>query len=256
MTDLPSSCAHIAYDSVDSTNKVALEAAFKGEAGPLWITAKEQREGRGRRGRPWVSDEGNLFASLLLSNPAPQKHVAEMPLVIATAAHRAICDCLTPEIRSQISIKWPNDILWNRRKICGILLENSLMPDRRQVVVIGIGVNCGHHPDTTDGLDAAHLSQSGFDIAPLELFSRLAFHVADRLQVWNGGAGLGAIRQDWLQRADGVGQKIVVRLPNEELCGTFEKLDEQGGLILLGDDGTRKTIYAGDVFWPQSDKDK
>ncbi|WP_180966819.1 biotin--[acetyl-CoA-carboxylase] ligase [Cohaesibacter celericrescens] len=250
MAKLPGSYRHVSFDTLDSTNKYALKVAAEGDAGNLWVTAGQQSDGRGRRGRPWSSNEGNLFASLLLIDPAPIKDIGQLPLVSAVAVHRAICDVVPPHLRGAISIKWPNDVLWDNQKICGILLESSGLLSGHQAVVVGIGVNCRTHPDRTDGLSATNLSQSGYDVDPLALFERLAFHMAERLDCWNGGLGLADIREDWLSRVRGLGKPIVARLPNEEVHGVFEQLDEKGGLIMLLPDGTRRVIYAGDVFSP------
>ncbi|SNY93725.1 BirA family transcriptional regulator, biotin operon repressor / biotin-[acetyl-CoA-carboxylase] ligase [Cohaesibacter sp. ES.047] len=251
MVTIPESYRHIAFDTIGSTNQHALSLALKGEAGNLWVTAGEQTSGVGRRGRAWSSEPGNLFASLLLIDPAPMRGIGHLPLLTATAVHRAVEDVMPPHVRARLRIKWPNDLLWGDSKICGILLENMPLGDGRQAVVIGIGVNCRKHPDKTEGLSAADLSQtSGYDVAPESLFERLAAHMAERLSVWDRGNGLGLIREDWLYRARGVGERVVVRLPNEEIEGLFERLDESGGLVLRLADGSDRVIYAGDVFWP------
>ena len=227
-----------------------MSAGANGEAGNLWITASEQSDGRGRRGRPWSSNQGNLFASLLLVDPAAIKDIGQLPLVCAVAVHRAVSDMVPPHLRAPLSIKWPNDVLWDNQKICGILLESSTLPSGQQAVVIGIGINCRTHPDTTEGLSATNLSQSGYDISPDAMFERLALHMAERLTCWNKGQGLADIREDWLRRVRGLGQAIVARLPNEEVHGIFEQLDDKGGLVMLLPNGTRRVIYAGDVFSP------
>lgn len=252
LTVFPSHYRHQSYDSVVSTNALALEAGQRGEMGNLWITACEQTGGRGRRGRAWISKTGNLHASLLLINPASAAKISQLPLVVATAAHRAICEALAPNLRAQVSIKWPNDLLMQDRKICGILLEGSNRSNGDQIVVIGIGINCRTHPSQTDGLGAANLSQGGFDIDPDILFPLLAQQVDRQISSWRQGAGFDDIRRDWLLRARGVGKPIVVRLPNEELHGHFEHLDDDGALVLLMDNGSRRKIMAGDVFWPQT----
>ncbi len=251
LSSFPSHYRHQAYDSVTSTNELAMQAGQRGELGNLWITAREQTGGRGRRGRAWVSETGNLYASLLLINPASSAKVAQLPLVIATAAHRAVCDALPPNLRAQVSIKWPNDLLMEDRKISGILLEGSNRSNGDQIVVVGIGINCRTHPGQTDGLGAANLSEGGFDIDPDILFPLLAQQVDRQITAWRQGAGFDDIRRDWLMRARGVGKPIVVRLPDEELHGHFEHLDDDGALVLLMDSGSRRKILAGDVFWPQ-----
>ena len=112
----------MALVDVGSTNAVALEQAVKGDKGPLWITAESQSAGRARRGRAWVSEPGNLYASLLLIDPAPQDQLATLPLVISLALHVALV-AARPELEKRLKIKWPNDLLLDGKKLSGILLE-------------------------------------------------------------------------------------------------------------------------------------
>nr|WP_321444435.1 biotin--[acetyl-CoA-carboxylase] ligase [uncultured Cohaesibacter sp.] len=250
MSNIPAAYRHQSFESIDSTNRYALEAAKDGRAGNLWVTAGEQTAGRGRRGRHWSSEQGNLSASLLLIDPAPMKAIGQLPLVAATAVHRAISGMLSPVQRAELTIKWPNDVLWGDQKICGILLESTTLLNGKQAVVIGIGINCRNHPETTEGLAAADLLQYGYDISPEQVFERLAHHLDERLSVWNAGLGMPEIRDDWLLRARGVGQPVVARLPDEDVYGTFEQLDDQGALVMRLPDGKQRVIYAGDVYWP------
>nr|WP_319389015.1 biotin--[acetyl-CoA-carboxylase] ligase [uncultured Cohaesibacter sp.] len=250
MISLPDKYRLISFDTIDSTNKFALDAAKGGEESGLWIKAGQQTQGRGRRGRHWSSEPGNLAATLLLINPAQPSLVGQLPLVSATAVHRAICDLIPAHLHGLVRIKWPNDLLWGDQKVCGILLESAFMVDGRMAVAIGIGVNCQTHPTETDGLAAADIAQSGYEVAPDALLERLAFHMDDRLSVWRNGADFASIRADWLACAKGLGQHVVARLPNEVVEGTFEMLDESGALILRLADGQTRVIYAGDVFLP------
>ncbi|WP_316862661.1 biotin--[acetyl-CoA-carboxylase] ligase [uncultured Cohaesibacter sp.] len=238
------------FEQIDSTNKFALKTAIQGDGGFLWIKAEEQTDGKGRRGRRWVSERGNLFASLLLVDPAPVSLVGQLPLVTAVAVHAAVCEMLPAVLRKEIKIKWPNDLLWGNQKICGILLESAFLPSGKQAVAIGIGVNCQTHPGQTDHLAAADLSKSGSLIEPEMLFQRLASQMALQLDIWQRGDNFAAIRNLWLESASGLGQSIVARLPNEEVSGIFEKLDESGALVMRLAGGESRVIYAGDVFLP------
>ena len=136
----------LALDTVESTNADAFKLAQDGDPGRVWITANRQTKGRARRGRHWVSEPGNLYATLLLIDPAPAENLVTLPLVISLALHKALVNCL-PEIADGLKIKWPNDVLLKGKKLSGILLEAS--PDRhgRLAVVIGCGINCEHFPD-------------------------------------------------------------------------------------------------------------
>src|ERR1700683_468668 len=139
----------IARDILDSTNAEALRHALehRGEISPLWITAREQTAGRGRRGNHWISPPGNLYATLLLKDVASPRHAPELSFVAALAVHDAILDC-APEVRNRLALKWPNDVLCGGGKLAGILLESHRL-DAGLALAVGIGVNCLHHPSQT-----------------------------------------------------------------------------------------------------------
>src|SRR5436190_3052114 len=137
----------VAHELLISTNTEALALARAGERGPLWITAERQSAGRGRRGRIWTSERGNLFATLLLTDPAPAENWPELSLVAALAVHDAVAE-LAEAIKPQLAIKWPNDLLLAGRKFAGILVEAERAEEG--AVAVGIGVNCKSHPDDTD----------------------------------------------------------------------------------------------------------
>ncbi len=237
----------IALGEVGSTNSFALECARAGQPGNLWVTAKRQLQGRGRRGRSWVSEEGNLYASLLLLDPAPKSRIGTLPLVAALAVYRTLKPILarTPQA---LAIKWPNDVLVDGQKINGVLLESELMPDGRMAVVIGCGVNCVHHPENPD-YPATDLATCGFDVSAEQLFPVLAREMVSVLARWNRGMGFAAIREEWLSAANGVGAPVVVNLHNRQVRGVFEDIDSDGYLCLLTETGERHHISAGDLFF-------
>src|SRR5262245_37759459 len=107
---------------VVSTNSKALGLAGTGERGPLWVVAEQQSGGRGRRGRQWVSEAGNLFASLLLTDPAPPDRCPELAFVAALAVHDSVSEAAAP-LKPSLAIKWPNDLLLGDAKLAGILIE-------------------------------------------------------------------------------------------------------------------------------------
>lgn len=230
----------IAYEVLDSTNAEALRLARHGEQGPLWIAARRQTAGRGRRGRAWTSEPGNLFASLLLASPGRAEHWPQLSFVAALALHDAVGDIagrLAPDLR----IKWPNDLLLRGAKFAGVLIE----ADGDGAVVIGIGVNCASHPSGTD-YPATSLAELA--VSAEALMSRLPARMLERLAQWDLGAGFSATRAAWLARAAGLGEDLRVRLDDHELFGRFESLDAAGGLLLRLPTGGLTTIAAGDVF--------
>jgi BirA family biotin operon repressor/biotin-[acetyl-CoA-carboxylase] ligase len=238
----------IAHDLVGSTNAEALQLARNGEAGPLWITAARQSAGRARRGRSWVSEPGNLYASLLLTNLASAGHWAELSFVAALALHDAVVE-VAPKLKPRLAIKWPNDLLLDRAKFAGIFIEGEgrVAGGGADAVVIGIGVNCVSHPAGTER-PATDLGAAGVPVSPATLFAALTAKMLGRLAQWNAGEGFSTIRADWLARAAGLGEEIRVQLPDRTLSGRFEALDATGGLVLRLPDGSRQIITAGDVF--------
>src|SRR5215813_6996059 len=117
----------IACDSVGSTNVEALTRARAGERGPLWITARTQSAGRGRRGSAWVSPPGNLYATLLLTDPAPTEAAPQLSFVAALALFDAVAEC-APQLGPALKVKWPNDLLLGQAKVAGILIESENEP--------------------------------------------------------------------------------------------------------------------------------
>ncbi len=245
---IPAGYRRRAHDELPSSSGEALAAARRGEAGGLWITAGAQTAGRGRRGRAWSTEPGNLAASLLLIDPAPPAVAATLSFVAAVALHRAILDVAGPPAAERLALKWPNDLLLGGRKVSGILVEGENLPGGRAAVVIGIGVNCVTHPDITGAIPATDLRSAGVAVAADDLFAALATRMAEEIAVWDRGGGFGATRAAWLDRAAGVGQTIRVNLAERSIEGRFEALDETGRLILVRADGRREAFSAGDVF--------
>jgi len=239
--------SHFAFDDVSSTNDEAFRLGDETGAEKLFVTGKRQLAGRGRRGRPWVSEAGNLYASLFLKSPAPSEHCATLSFVAAISLYDAICSCV-PEGEQTCSLKWPNDVLWNGAKVSGLLLEARGRNDELSIV-IGMGTNCVHFPTDTP-YPATSFKNEKIDLSPDELFQALKRALLGNLDLWNKGANFHDIRNRWYKVATGVGDEILVRLEGEEIRGIFKDLDETGQLILGLSRGQTRKITAGDVFFP------
>ena len=232
--------------SIGSTNAEALARAHAGDPGPLWVSADRQVSGRGRGGRNWVSEPGNLYASLLLVDPAPTDHLSDLPILAAVALARAIETLVGKE--GLVRLKWPNDLLIDGAKLSGILLESTNLDAGLRAVVIGFGVNCRHHPDAAD-YPTTSLAAEGLPSDPEVLFEALDRQIGALLTIWNRGRGFAAILSAWRDRAVGVGEPIRVRLSDRTLSGRFEDIDPAGRLILREPSGSCRKISAGDVFF-------
>ena len=257
----------IALGTIGSTNKEALERAAGGERGSFWVTAEAQTAGRGRLGRSWNSPPGNLYASLLLRDPSPFEHAPELAFVAVLALRDAIV-AETAALAAKLRFKWPNDLLLADAKCAGILIEGEVNSKEIATVVIGIGVNCAHHPPMAAAVDGAiaasaqplpfgahevlfpatDLHAHGAEITPQRLFTRLSATMCARIAQWDRGNGFTAILGDWLTGASGLGEDIHVRQGSEDKLGRFVGLDRAGCLVLELAGGRIEKIAAGDVF--------
>lgn len=245
----------IALDSTSSTNDEAAAAARQGDLGRLWIVADEQRAGRGRHGRTWISPRGNLYASLLLIDPCEPAVAAQLGFVAGVALHEAVA-AQTGLGGPRLALKWPNDLLLDGAKIAGLLLEGHSGRAGSFALVIGFGVNIVDAPDDT-AYPAKALQAVRSDVTAEGLLSALACSFASHFDAWRearaDGAGdpFNAIRQRWLARAAGIGQTVTVRLSAGERRGAFMGLDAAGRLQLRTPAGT-ELIDAGDLYFPAS----
>ncbi|KAB0681949.1 biotin--[acetyl-CoA-carboxylase] ligase [Aureimonas leprariae] len=223
-----------------------MEAARAGDPGPLWITAARQTAGRGRRSRSWVSEPGNLFASVALIDPAPADALGNLPLVAALGVRNGLA-ALPYATKPAIAIKWPNDVLVSGRKAVGILIESERLPSGRMAVVVGIGVNVASCPSDTP-YPVTSLAQEGCRADLAAVFGCVAEGLEAALSLWDRGRNFAAIRLAWLQYAAGLGAPCRVNLADRSIDGTFTDLDEAGRLVLKEPSGSVRTISAGDVF--------
>lgn len=220
--------------------------AEAGDIGPLWITAKRQSLGKGRRGREWVSNIGNLFCTGLFPHNGTQSSAAQLSFAAALAVHDTVSS-FCPNAETQI--KWPNDVLLNGSKIAGILLESGTVNGRAWVAV-GIGVNIVSAPDNTPYKATflhADLPQSSRPLTTdikTKIFERFAFW-----QSTHNRNGFEPLRIAWLDRAQGMGSAVTARLPHKTIEGTALDMDRNGALEVQTGSGEVVKIHAGDVFF-------
>lgn len=232
------------YDSIGSTNTEALRRSRTGERGPLWIAARSQTEGRGRRGRVWSTQDGNLAASLLIAVDAPLSAAATLGFVAGLALARAIENC-TGELL--VTLKWPNDVLVDGKKLAGILLESETGA-AQAIVVVGMGVNVVSAPGDMP-FPAVSLTALGQTVGVEHVFAELSDAWVEFYALWDNGRGFETIRSQWLAIAAGLGKEISVSTGDTTLRGIFRSLDEQGRLVLQTLDEGEVSVTAGDVYF-------
>lgn len=242
-----------ASERTGSTNTDAIESARTGEPGPIWFVTAEQTAGRGRRQRAWISPRGNLAASVLeVVDVAPA--VAATIGFAAGLAEEAALEKVSLEAalrlgpgRPRYTLKWPNDVLANGKKLVGIGLEAEAVDDRLAIVV-GIGTNIVAAPEGTP-TPAVSLTALGVQISAEELFSALTDAWVEFRGIWDNGRGFAAIRRLWLERAAGLGEPVAINTGTMILEGIFDTIDDTGCLIVRTAEGRRVPIAAGEVFF-------
>jgi BirA family transcriptional regulator, biotin operon repressor / biotin---[acetyl-CoA-carboxylase] ligase len=234
-----------AYDTVGSTSAEALALGRAGEAGPLWVVSDHQTAGRGRRGNAWQSPRGNLAASLLLSTDVSPATAATLGFVAGLAVRDAL-QAVAPG--PAYKLKWPNDVLADRAKIAGILLETETIGRDARILALGVGVNVVASPREVP-YPATSLAELGCRVTAEEVFEALSESWIGFEQIWDEGRGMPRIRKLWLEAAAGLGEPIAVRLGADTVRGAFETIDDAGHLIVRAHDGTLRAIAAGEVHF-------
>ena len=215
----------------------------QGERGPLWVIAEAQTKGRGRRDRRWTSEKGNLYASGLYPTKADPANGALYGFATAIAMAETV---EAYGVTSEVTLKWPNDVLVGGAKISGILIEREA-----EALIVGTGLNLVSHPQDTP-YPATHLlaEMCPSDLEEAEprftgaasVGALLASNILkwfDRFEV----DGFSPLKDAWLERAHHLGKTVSVN----GLTGTFSGLAMDGALCLILPDGKEMLVHAGDV---------
>jgi len=237
----------LGFDTVGSTSAEARARARAGERGPLWVAARAQTAGYGRRGRAWQSPSGNLAASLLLTVEASAAEAATLGFVAGLAAAQAIDAVRGAGQGDPVTLKWPNDVLADGAKIAGVLVEAEDCGAGTLSAVIGIGINVVAAPG---GLPyaATSLAECGVPVAAETVFAALSDSWEPLAAQWRRG-GFPALREAWLARAGGLGAAAAVQQGDRVVRGTFETIDEAGRLVMRAPDGGCHVVAAGEVHF-------
>jgi len=238
----------VILDETESTNSEALKLA-KFTDKPTFVVAKKQTNGRGRVDRSWLDPSGNFSGSILIKIDEDLQRLALRSFVAALAVFDAIDQKISK--KHELVIKWPNDLLLNGKKICGILLETRNF-GTVSALVIGIGVNLLSSPNLDKNQNiiikpGSILGETGVKLDPIYFSELIADQYALRENQFRT-MGFSKIRETWMDRATKLGKRITARTPNSEYHGIFDSIDEKGQLILITN-GEKKKIAAAEIFF-------
>lgn len=233
------------FDSIGSTNTEAIAQAKRGADEGLCIVAREQTGGRGRLGRSWESGkDAGLYFSIVLR---PRVEMRFLPLITLMSA-AAVFETLK-EHGVDPDIKWPNDLLAEGRKICGILAEITDTPMGRAVIVgIGINLNSSSYPPEIAETATSIERETGKPPSAEELLLSLTRCLSEYYETFCSAEGPGEIRQDWAERSSYFeGKHVRIVTANKTISGFTKGLEENGALRVETADGNIEIVHAGDV---------
>ncbi|NDL67211.1 biotin--[acetyl-CoA-carboxylase] ligase [Anaerotalea alkaliphila] len=233
------------YPTVDSTNGEAKRLAAQDRTWEGLVLSEEQTAGKGRRGRAWLSGQGEGIYMSFLLRPAilPQK-AAMLTLVAGLAAARAI-----DSLGIGVGIKWPNDLVADGKKLCGILTEMTAEPDYVDLVVVGIGINCNQKAFPPDlGEKATSLALlGGADVDRNALAARVVEEFEPLYMEFQERGDLGFLLEEYNVRCVNNGARVQVLGEQTPLLGRGAGVDKDGSLLVDTDDGKRIAVQAGEV---------
>lgn len=240
------------FSKLESTNKTAMEYALNHAPHGSIITAQEQTGGHGRRGKSWFSPVGGLWLSIILQKPFPLRNAPELTLLASVALRRALISVAG----AQPTIKWPNDLLLDGKKVSGILAEIRADGEWVEHAVVGIGINT-NIPDSAFPGDLKHLAtsvlkQTGQSVSHLQLTARLLEEFEELFENLLIGKGFASVSDEWRLASSTLGTLIRVQTPNGVLTGTAEQIDNQGVLFIRQSSGELIQIHSGEVLFNQA----
>lgn len=235
--------------STGSTNAdLAALAAYGGIGEGFVVLADSQTAGRGRQGRTWVSRSGRglYFSMLLKPNVAPEA-AATIPLVVGVAVAAAL-ERFLPS--AEIAIKWPNDILADGKKICGILCEMAAQGDTVRHVIAGVGINVNldavELPPEIAGTATSMKMLGGVDFSADEVLSSVLDSFAGHYGRWRE-SGMAAVKAELDARDALRGRRVEMRLLGKPLSGIAEGIADSGALLLRLDGGAVEEVFSGEA---------
>jgi BirA family biotin operon repressor/biotin-[acetyl-CoA-carboxylase] ligase len=235
-----------AYDAVSSTNDVARALALEGAEEGAVIIAETQTKGRGRAGREWFSPRGGLWFSILLKPKIKAREVSRITLTVGMAVTKA----LNRQLDLNAEVKWPNDVLMNGRKVCGVLTESVTCDETIKMVVVGIGLNANITLEDFSRSLRESVTTLKEELRKEVLLEPLLCEILSRIEseyVAFLNEGFVRVLSEWKALAPFIGKHVEVTVADGKFMGVAKDVNEDGSLIVRLSDGSVKRVMAGDV---------
>ncbi|MEA1899486.1 MAG: biotin--[acetyl-CoA-carboxylase] ligase, partial [Thermodesulfobacteriota bacterium] len=237
----------ICLKETDSTNTRAKELAAQGAPEGTLVIAEKQTKGRGRRGRNWFSPPGGgIYFSLILRPAMPPGETPRITLMTAVV----LAETLISLVKLNLRIKWPNDILVNRKKLAGILTEISTEMDAVNYIVVGLGMNVNmqfeNFPSEIKKKATSILIETGKQFPRVRFIQHYLIMYEKYYDMFKKN-DFEPIMKRWKELADIIGNQIKVDVLGKTHIGKVIDVDDDGVLILKDDQGRLQRIFSGDV---------
>jgi BirA family biotin operon repressor/biotin-[acetyl-CoA-carboxylase] ligase len=231
------------YEELGSTNSAAARLGEDGFSEGVCVFAEHQKKGRGRLGRVWSSPRGQgILVSVLLRPNLTPSEISRLTLMAALAVIRAI-EAVTG---LRPGVKWPNDVVHDGKKLCGILTEMSGETDRVRYVVVGIGLNVNALAKDLPPKSTSLRQILGEKISRVALARRLLEEIENHYFRLGKGR-FEDVSEEWENFSETTGQRVLVKTPGRTIHGRAAGVDTDGALWIRHDSGLRERVLSGDV---------
>lgn len=232
-----------------STNIEAKRYAEEGEPHGTTVVAEMQTAGRGRRGRLWQSPAGSAIYMTILLKPQFMPDKASMLTLVMALS---VADAIIEATGLSAGIKWPNDIVVNKKKVCGILTEMNVELDYIQYVVIGVGINVNNNnpeefPEEIRQTATSLKIESGMQISRAALLERVLAHFEKNYDIFTKKLDLSALMEAYDARLLNLNAEVRVLDPKGEYTGIARGINPAGELLVEKENGETVPVYAGEV---------
>ena len=234
------------FDELDSTNIKIKELAIGGAEHGTVVVADKQTAGKGRRGRTWESPAGtNLYFSILLRPTFATEKAPMLTLVMAYSAAKAIRE----HLHVDAMIKWPNDLVLSKKKICGILTEMTLNGTEIDHIVVGTGINVNltEFPEELQSSATSLFLELGEEVERKVLLEKVLEEFWKQYKFFEAYQDLSYLQQEYNEMLVNCGKEVCVLEPGNEYMAVARGINQTGELLVTKADGSEAVVYAGEV---------
>jgi len=234
------------FSEITSTNDVAKELARSGAEEGAVVVAEVQTHGKGRLGRSWLSPKGGVWFSVILRPKVKAKEVFKITFLTAVAVARVVKELF----KLDAEIEWPNDVLIDGKKVCGILTETNVHGEIADSVVIGVGINANvdvnTFPKDLSKMATSIVAEAKIEIDQERLLQALLEEMETYYVFFKEGK-FDLILDEWKRLNRFFGASVEVLNFSEKFVGQALNVDKDGALIIRLADGSMRKVVSGDI---------